>query len=126
MRRVLAYIIVRGAVLAVGIAAGMLLSSIPVRAHEAPSGWTYPIQCCSNADCREVDGPQASERKSSVQVRYDEERNEYVISTTGERIGQLGVDARVKMSPDGAFHWCSQKGKDDTPTICLFVPPPLF
>lgn len=97
-----------------------------VRAHEAPAGWSYPFQCCSGYDCREVDGPHADVRKSAVQIQFDEERGEYVVSTTGERIGQLGVDARTKSSPDGAFHWCSKKGADDTATICLFVPPRLF
>lgn len=112
-----------------GVGAFMLHAIVfPVRAwpHEAPTGWSYPFSCCSGYDCRPVDGPAASPRTTPVQIGIDKESGDYIISTTGERLGQLGIDARVKMSPDGAFHWCSKKGADDTNTICLFVPPNLF
>jgi hypothetical protein len=26
----------------------------PAHTHEAPSGWSYPSDCCSNQDCRPV------------------------------------------------------------------------
>lgn len=78
-----------------------------------PQGWSYPFACCSGYDCREVtSGPQGTVR----------ERPEgYVIAKTGEVIAYS--DGRLKESPDGAFHWCSVAGLDDTRTICLFAPP---
>jgi hypothetical protein len=27
------------------------------RAHDAPSGWTYPWACCSNMDCQQISKP---------------------------------------------------------------------
>lgn len=92
----------------------------PARAHDAmptaakPQGWSYPFSCCSGYDCREVtSGPQGTVR----------ERPEgYVIAKTGEVIPYTG-DTRLKDSPDGATHWCSVAGADDSRTICLFVPP---
>lgn len=79
-------------------------------AHDAPSGWSYPVACCSNFDCREV--PYTSVREGG---------EGYVIEATGEVLPY--GDARVKDSPDGEFHWCSAAGAMDGRTICLFVPP---
>jgi hypothetical protein len=84
-----------------------------VRAHEAPSGWKYPISCCSNYDCREVAESAIIERPEG-----------YVIKTTGEVIPM--TDRKVRPSPDGVFHWCSVGGRADSRTICLFVPPRGF
>lgn len=110
----------------IGIAIATLLYFFgkPAFPHEAPSGWSYPYQCCSGYDCREVDAPDTpqSERHHSVQViRIN---GGYEISTTREPI--MDNDPKIKDSPDGEFHWCSVGGKDDSKTICLFVPPPLF
>ena len=86
---------------------------LPAAAHDAASGWMYPLACCSGYDCREVadadvvEGPQG-----------------YVIKVTGEVIPM--TSSKVKPSPDGVFHWCSVAGKDDGKTICLFVPPRAF
>lgn len=78
--------------------------------HEAPTGWNYPNQCCSGIDCRPV--PEEAIGTSRVG---------YVIRQTGEVIGFR--DTRLKPSPDGTFHWCSERGREDTKTVCLFVPP---
>lgn len=79
-------------------------------AHDAVSGWAYPNSCCSGYDCREVKETAISERPEG-----------YVIQGTGEVLGYR--DTRLKDSPDGEFHWCSVAGKNDSRTICLFVPP---
>jgi hypothetical protein len=96
--------------------AALFLSGVaPERAfaHNAPSGWAYPMACCYNVDCREV---QASTVKEGPKG--------YVIRSTGEVIPM--TDSRVKDSPDGEFHWCSVAGANNTRTICLFVPPRGF
>jgi hypothetical protein len=90
-----------------------VLAAMPARAHDAKSGWIYPLECCSNYDCREV-----------ADADIDEGPQGYVIKTTGEVIPM--TDAKVKMSPDGEFHWCSRGGRQDGATICLFVPPRGF
>lgn len=82
-------------------------------AHDAKSGWMYPLDCCSGVDCREVDADVISERPEG-----------YVIRLTGERLSYS--DSRIRNSPDGVYHWCSAQGRDDTRTICLFVPPSSF
>lgn len=85
----------------------------PAAAHEAKSGWAYPYDCCSNKDCREVAAELISERPEG-----------YVIELNGEQLAYS--DSRVRTSPDGVYHWCSVLGRDDTRTICLFVPPNSF
>ena len=96
------------------LACSGLLAAVPARAHEAPTGWTYPWACCSNIDCQEVQSTAISERPQG-----------YVIQSTGEVVAYS--DRRVKNSPDGEYHWCAhQKGLDAGHTICLFVPPKGF
>ena len=95
---------------------GVLLGAMPAAAHDAvataakPNGWSYPFSCCSGYDCREVPQTSISERPEG-----------YVIEGTGEVVTYQ--DTRLKDSPDGEYHWCSVAGKDNTETICLFVPP---
>lgn len=85
-------------------------------AHDAkptplqPNGWTYPLACCSDFDCREVADTEVIEGPQG-----------YVIKVTGEVIPM--TSRKVRPSPDGVFHWCSVAGKKDGRTICLFVPP---
>jgi len=82
-------------------------------AHNAPSGWTYPMACCRGVDCHEVEAGSIKEGPKG-----------YVIRSTGEVIPM--TDSRVRNSPDGEFHRCSIAGMDNTPTVCLFVPPRDF
>lgn len=85
----------------------------PTFAHEAQSGWKYPLECCSNHDCRQVSDAVVKERPDG-----------YLIQATGERVAY--TDPRIRDSPDGVYHWCSAQRADDTRTICLFVPPHSF
>ena len=87
--------------------------SLPAAAHDAKNGWTYPLACCSNYDCREVADADILERPEG-----------YIIKVTGEVIPM--TSRKVRASPDGVFHWCSVQGRDDGDTICLFVPPRSF
>ena len=70
----------------------------------------YPLDCCSQKDCREVAAELVAERPEG-----------YLIKLNGESVPY--TDPRVRRSPDGLYHWCSSMGRSDTRTICLFVPP---
>lgn len=87
--------------------------AVPARAHEAPTGWSYPFSCCSGYDCRPV-------KASAIRAIADG----YLIQPSGEVV--VYSDSRIKRSPDGDYHWCSVAGKDNGRTICLFVPPQLY
>lgn len=83
-------------------------------AHEAPSGWKYPLVCCSNQDCRQI---------SDINIK--ETHSGYVLTTTGEVVPYL--DRRIKHSPDDMYHVCQQHGDfDEGRILCLFVPPKSF
>lgn len=90
-------------------------------AHEAPSGWTYPMSCCSNSDCYRI--PESEVRPA--------QGGGYRLVRTGEVFNQPGAPgldpmARVfRWSEDGNFHRCSPSGKpEDEMSFCLFVPKP--
>lgn len=87
-------------------------------AHEAPTGWSYPLACCSSIDCRQVG------RGTASPVRIIEGPDGFRVSTTNEVIPY--GDPRVRQSPDGEFHWCSTAGSDVGSTICIFAPPRAF
>lgn len=83
----------------------------PAAAHEALTGWSYPLSCCSDRDCR-----QTAEREVL------ETAEGYRLASTGEVVGY--GDRRVKNSPDGLFHVCQQGGNFDSGRVlCLFAPP---
>lgn len=73
-------------------------------AHNAPSGWAYPPECCGGYDCSEI----AADRVKPGFAGYIVDGRFYVPM------------AQVRFSPDGRFHACF-------PTLdnlrCLFVPP---
>jgi hypothetical protein len=98
--------------IAVGVATlGLSLPSGPAAAHDAPSGWTYDMECCSNHDCR----LERSEVKATPLGWF--------VTSTGEII-RYG-DRRIHESKDGDFHRClMQKGVNGPGmTRCLYVPP---
>lgn len=92
-----------------------MIAAFPMagHAHEAKSGWMYPADCCSDHDCRMVSADLISEMPEG-----------YRIELNGEKLAYS--DSRIRPSPDGVYHWCSRHGRDDTSTICLFVPPNSF
>lgn len=105
--------------------AGLALLALarPAPAHEAaatasqPLGWSYPWACCSGQDCRQASSGAGGEVRETAAG--------YLIAATGEVVPYR--DRRIRLSPDGAFHWCAHKaGIDAGRTICLFVPPRGF
>ena len=106
------YLEIRGLSACAALLASAL--AIPADAHEAPSGWRYPWECCSKMDCQMVAAQAISERPTG-----------YVINRTGEVVAY--ADKRIRNSPDGEYHWCAhQSGRSAGETICLFVPPKGF
>lgn len=98
------------------VAIALLVLCAPAAAHDAmptanaPLGWTYPPSCCSLRDCREMPAGAIGEGSTG-----------YLIRSTGEVVAY--GDTRLRPSPDGVYHWCSNmvalmKGR----TICLFHP----
>jgi len=83
--------------------------------HDAPAGWSYPLMCCSNQDC-----------KPTLSGEVRETREGYTLTTTGEFVPH--GDRRIKfLSQDGEIHICQQGGDFDAGRIlCILVPPQSF
>lgn len=88
----------------------LFAAAVPAAAHDAPIGWSYDSSCCSTIDCRQVPGSYVRETADG-----------YFMTKTRETISY--GDKRIKVSPDGLWHWCTYDGTDDAGTICLYVPP---
>lgn len=99
------------------IALAMLgaLSAAPILAHEAPSGWHYPGECCGGNDCHPI-------ACSTVQEHPD------------GSVSWLGLNfprQMVRNSGDGECHVCISVGVEGfTPTNktfrnphCIFLSP---
>lgn len=94
--------------LAIGAASGAL-------AHDAPTGWSYDVSCCSNKDCRHDD-----EAVRPVKTGW-------LVRQTGEVIAW--GDSRLRNSPDGRYHICMSAAdftSTDARVLCLYVPPMGF
>lgn len=86
------------------------LAIMPTLAHEAPSGWSYPQDCCAGKDCRPlscaaiIDHPDGSE--TALGLHFEREQ--------------------VKISGDAQCHVCI--GYSDMPIKkrfphCIFIAP---
>ncbi|MDQ0474510.1 hypothetical protein [Labrys wisconsinensis] len=79
----------------------------PAAAHQAPTGWQYPVECCGGHDCYEI-------QASDLQVVAGGWK---VLAT-----GQIFGSSQVRHSPDGRYYRCSYGGDPARTTNCLFVP----
>ena len=107
-RRDLLSSIVARAVLPVWVA---FVATFQASAHDSPGGMAYPQMCCGggpDGDCKPI--PELSIKSVP---------GGWLVKGTGEVISQ----ALVLRSTDGRYHRCSSQGRDDTPTICLILPP---
>jgi hypothetical protein len=84
-----------------------MLAMLPAQAHHAPSGWSYPWQCCSNRDCRPVECDTLEEIEDG-KVRDIEN-------------GQTYDRSMVQSSGDSHCHLCTELGKVDGKPICAFI-----
>lgn len=100
------------------------------RAHTAPTGWSYPLSCCSGMDCGEISGAKVQELPTGYRVTIDPGDHQMVIQHTVYDVPY--DDARIKDSPDGVYHICigqqfAREGRvDGGRLICFFVPPKGF
>jgi len=82
-------------------------------AHDAPSGWTYPPECCSSIDCREVKESEIREVPGGYYVEKSQEMISY-------------KSYKAKDSLDGKYHLCTEGGVDGAKVFCIFIPPRAF
>lgn len=91
------------------LAIAALIEARDARAHEAMSGWTYDLACCSDHDCYEIAPAELEPIEDGWRIR-----------ATGDTI-RVG-DPRLRVSGDGHWHRCSLAGDRAATTLCLYVP----
>jgi hypothetical protein len=80
-------------------------------AHNAPSGWAYPYECCSDKDCEVL-----------PLERVTVEPDGYHLPN-----GAVVAHNKIRYSPDGRYHWCRYGGtgsliRPSGQQVCLWVP----
>jgi hypothetical protein len=75
--------------------------------HQAPSGWTYPLECCSNQDCKPIPSRLVFESKEGFDIAPSEG-------------GGFVPRGKERVSPDGEYHLC--RSQYSGTILCLFVP----
>ena len=102
----------------------VLAGAFPAAAHEAPTGWSYDIECCSQMDCQPV--PASMIRATSEGWRIEIPAGAHKMAPTGF-VGTLPYDShRVRQSQDGLFHPCIAPAigshRPEPVLLCLYVP----
>lgn len=90
------------------------------RAHEAPSGWAYPYECCSNQDCASVPADAVKERRGGWHVTVVPGTHPQVPAGAPAVMVFVPVH-EARPSPDGEWHICLHP--TDKRTLCFFAPP---
>lgn len=99
-------------------------------AHHAPTGWEYPLNCCSGMDCHEINAATVHETPEGYVLTLQPSDHMMLAQPTSFIVPYS--DARIKDSPDGVYHACisRQTVVNGSPMggrlICLFAPPKGF
>ena len=89
------------------IAAALFLALVKASGgHEAPRGWQYDQECCSDRDCKPIPA-------KGIQALPN---GAYALPT-----GEVVDKSRIKRSQDEEYHLCRLAG--GTHIFCLYVPP---
>lgn len=88
-------------------------------AHQAQSGWTYPVECCSDTqDCQAISGRDVSMDDQGYIVTLKPGEHRHV--PEGGTFYML--DSQIKQSRDDNFHVCIHEYTNGPGAICLFIP----
>lgn len=106
----------------------LLWFAVPSFAHKAPSGWTYPSDCCNGGECHQL--PIHSVKETPTGWQTTQPPDDWF--ATGHTIWSNvtldyeGQKVRLYPSGDKFFHVCAvQYLKDGRPEIlfrCAYVP----
>jgi hypothetical protein len=88
------------------------------RAHEAMSGWTYPLECCHSLDCAEVAGSTVRETPTGYVITVRPGSHPMWRADRAEPLTVTFPYRQAKPSPDGKWHLCiDSTGKP----LCFFA-----
>lgn len=87
--------------------------------HRAPSGWDYPFECCSEADCARIEAGAVREVPSGFVVTIMPGRHPMWPTERREPAVLEIPYQKARLSPDGFFHLCMN---DAGELLCFFSP----
>lgn len=85
------------------IGVGLAMWTYPAFAHQAPTGWAYPFECCSNKDCGEIPASAVVEGPNGFVVTILPGQHDMVKDAPVQYLIPYGTE---KPSPDGLTHIC--------------------
>jgi hypothetical protein len=96
------FFIFQTALAVAGAAALIAAMAAKGRAHQAPSGWAYPIECCAGIDCAEVPAGAVKETPQGYRVTLSPGEHPMVKAPFAAVVPY----ASTRPAPDGAYHIC--------------------
>jgi hypothetical protein len=102
----------------------LLAGAFPAGAHDAPSGWTYDLSCCSNRDCQPVPSSMVTATPGGWLI--DIPPGVHKTAPEGFRALVPWDSPDIRHSPDGLFHPCIAPAVGPYGSgpvlLCLYVP----
>lgn len=108
-----------------------LLTTAIAGAHEAPSGWRYPYNCCHDNDCAQI--PDAAVERTATHYVVRLTPADHPMLTRSMSWHVMATSDQLRDSEDGHYHACisgeapdgyQMSGPAEHRLICLFVPGP--
>ena len=96
-----------------------LAISSPASAHPAPSGWEYPLRCCSNKDCAHVDQRNVHIVPGGFEFRVPAGTHP-MVPAGGPSAVIFVPHEKAERSPDGEPHICLNP---ERVLLCAFIGP---
>jgi hypothetical protein len=97
-------------------AAAFALSPFTLHAHQAPSGWSYPVRCCSGIDCGEIPASAVKEPPQGYRITLKPGDHVMVKAPFETTVPY----AAAKPARDGAYHICLSPALK---VLCFFAGP---
>jgi hypothetical protein len=84
--------------------AAALVAAMAVKgwAHQAPTGWAYPFECCAGIDCAEIPANAVKETPDGYRVTLSPGEHPMVKAPFAAVVPY----ASARSAPDGAYHIC--------------------
>jgi hypothetical protein len=101
------------------MAAMLVAGATQTRSHQAASGWDYPFECCSSADCAQIEAGAVRETKPGFIVTIAPGRHPMWPKERRETLVLEIPYQKARLSPDGQWHLCIN---DAGELLCFFSP----
>jgi hypothetical protein len=98
------------------VLAGAATQALP---HQAASGWDYPFNCCSGADCAQIGAEAVQENPVGFVVTIKPGQHPMWPKERRETLTLEIPYQKATQSPDGHWHLCID---DSGELLCFFAP----